>query len=237
MSEKPETYQVEDLAALPEALLPLTKELRWIVWKWKEGKTKWTKPPYQARNPKVNAKKNDPSTWASHAEAVEALERDSSIDGIGFNLLDSDYGAIDLDDCRDAETGSVAPWATEILNRADGTYAEVTVSGTGLRVIGKSSSGEYLQRKINGMPGGGSFEIYRCTEKGRYITISGRALNANGLANIDELLDELNEEHSKEKRSPTKKPERDSGKKLPRYLANMLYVEGAGVACTRFRRH
>jgi putative DNA primase/helicase len=52
---KPKTYQ-GDLEHLPAALLPLTRDERWLIWNWelritKAGKQKWTKPPRQARDP------------------------------------------------------------------------------------------------------------------------------------------------------------------------------------------
>jgi hypothetical protein len=55
MMNKPQTFN-GDLANLPPALLPLTEQKRWLVWRWelrktKNGKQKWTKPPFQALDP------------------------------------------------------------------------------------------------------------------------------------------------------------------------------------------
>ena len=77
MTTKPRTYNA-DLAHLPSALVPLTEEQRWVVWPWelrttKSGKEKWTKPPRQARNPRRNARSNDPATWGSYMDAVAAV--------------------------------------------------------------------------------------------------------------------------------------------------------------------
>ena len=41
---------------------------------------------------------------------------------------------VDLDTCRDAETGDIAPWAQEIIDRFM-TYTEVSPSGTGAKLF------------------------------------------------------------------------------------------------------
>src|SRR5262245_57778756 len=102
---KPPTY-MGDLANLPHALEPLTEQQRWVLWRWelrkdKDGKPKWTKPPIQPNG--AYAKNNDPSTWATYTEVLDAMERVEA-DGIGYELLDDQLTAIDLDDCRDEST-------------------------------------------------------------------------------------------------------------------------------------
>ena len=100
MSTKPITHN-GDLANLPPALQPLTRQDRWVVWPWeqrtkKSGEIEWTKPPRQVRNPNHNAKSNDPTTWGHLSAAVQRVA-DGEADGIGFMLLNSDIGAGDLD--------------------------------------------------------------------------------------------------------------------------------------------
>ena len=104
MMEKPRTFN-GDLAHLSTALQPLTGEPRWMVWSWEwrttnSGKGKWTKPPRQARDPKYNARSNDPSTWGTYDDALAAVQRGNA-DGIGYALLGSGIGAIDLDHVLD----------------------------------------------------------------------------------------------------------------------------------------
>jgi primase-polymerase (primpol)-like protein len=110
-------------------------------------------------------------------------------DGIGYCLHSgANVGAVDLDKCYDAATGKIAPWAQALIDRAPkGTYLEVTVSGTGLRLIG-TAVGKYLNRKYPAADKG-SFELYRNSP--RYITVSGLAIRgADGpMTNIDDLLD------------------------------------------------
>jgi hypothetical protein len=233
-NSKPKTFCIPDLANLPAALKPLTKLPRWVVWKWvwkdakDKDKGKWTKPPYQPRDPGRNAENNNPKTWATFEEAV-AVVKDRHADGIGFNLLDCDYGAIDLDKCRDPETGALHDWAKKIVNDAPAdAYVEVTVSGAGLRIIG-TTQGEKLQKKP------GSFELYRSCE--RYITVSGLALDGRGdrpLPNIDALLDGLLAPQSGETSKTKRGPGRPSGsknksKELPANLTAVLLLPDNGA--------
>ena len=116
-SDQPRTFN-GDLAALPAALRPLTKQKRWIVWRWVQKKpgAKWTKPPYRADGPSAHALSNEPSTWSNYAAAVAAVQAGKA-DGIGYVLTDSDTGAIDLDKCRNLDTGKITPWAQEAYRR------------------------------------------------------------------------------------------------------------------------
>ena len=171
-----------DLAHLPAALLPLTKQKRWAIWRWEERTTKtgvkWTKPPYQPQHPKRAAKSNDPATWGSYEDAVLAFTTGKCA-GIGFMLKDSDLGAIDLDHIRDFATGQVLCWAEELFIEAAnaGCYLEWTVSGTGARIIGIVRGSE-LHRKINlNRKTGCAVEFYQhCA---RYITISGLQISGD----------------------------------------------------------
>src|SRR5262249_2773055 len=174
MTTKPRTYNA-DLAHLPSALVPLTEEQRWVVWPWelrttKSGKEKWTKPPRQARNPRRNARSNDPSTWGSYADAVAAVAAGNA-DGIGYMLKDSNIGAIDLDHCVDKASTKVEPCAEQLTNEANGAYQEITGPGGGLRIIGTVTGPETHRRFNFDRTTGAGIELYRNTA--RYITISG----------------------------------------------------------------
>jgi primase-polymerase (primpol)-like protein len=148
MTEKPQTF-CGDLAHLPAALAPLADQKRWVVWPWelrksKDGKEKWTKPPKQPRDPAHNARSNDPSTWGTYDDAVAAVHRGNA-DGIGYMLLGSGIGAIDLDHVL--EDAKLVPWAEQLCAEATGSYQETTVSGAGLRIIG-TASGPEIHRKF-----------------------------------------------------------------------------------------
>ena len=83
----------------------------------------------------VHAANNDPGTWGTRSAAVAAVLAGKA-NGVGFALTGTEIGAVDLDHCRDPETGAVDAWAQEILDAAPTAYHEVTVSGAGLRIIG-----------------------------------------------------------------------------------------------------
>jgi hypothetical protein len=145
-----------------------------------------TKVPYRADRPDLPAASNRPDTWSNHAEAVAAVEAGRA-DGIGFMLQDSDIAAFDLDDCRDPETGEIAPWAWELVNTAQ-SYTEVTVSGTGLRIIGHGTGTPvHCNRPVPHTDG--KAEIYRRAT--RFIVVTGLQLpdTCDTLANIDSVID------------------------------------------------
>ena len=104
-------------------------------------------------------------------------------DGIGFALQGSGIAAFDVDDCRNAASGELHPWASGLIARC-GTYAEITPSGTGVRIIG-TAAGPKVHRKL-AVPGadGVSVELYRNAE--RYICVTGVQIgDAAQLSNID----------------------------------------------------
>jgi|GEM_PF-1823714 len=176
---------------LPLALAPMLALDHWVCWRWElDSRGKWTKPPYQARNPLWNASSNDPSTWADHDSACKAVEAGSA-HGVGFVLTDTPFAAFDLDDCiiegaADSDW-EISPWALQLIKEA-GSYVEVTPSVTGLRIIG-TAVGNPIHRKFP-MPDGGSLEIYR--KATRYITVTGVVFDdrLDKLINIDEAVDE-----------------------------------------------
>ena len=196
--ERPRTHN-GNLGQLPAALLPLTRQERWVVWPWelrptKNGKTKWTKPPRQVRDPRRNARSNDPTTWGSYTDAVAAV-LGGNADGIGYMLQGSDIGAIDLDHCVDNDNGKLLPWAERLQNEAFGAYQEITVSGGGLRIIGKVNGPETQRKFTFDRKTGAGIELYRNTA--RYITISGIEMGGPcaELPPLDELIDRLLQRH------------------------------------------
>jgi len=77
-----------------------------------------------------------PRTWRSHDAATTDV-RAKRADGIGYVFAaDDPYFGIDLDGCRDPETGALDPWAQAIVNRFN-TYVEPSPSGTGVHLIGR----------------------------------------------------------------------------------------------------
>ena len=149
--------------AIPAELRQL---LQWVTWRY-EQRDPARKPTKIPKNPRTgaNASTTDPATWSTCAEAVTACSRFGH-DGVGFVFAAGDpYFGVDLDRCRDAETGHIAPWAQTIVRRLD-TYTEVTPSGTGLHIIGKGTLPPGQRRT-------GSIEMY---DQKRFFTVTGQAL-------------------------------------------------------------
>lgn len=109
---------------------------QWCIYKLvkKEGKEKPDKVPFNANKPNKHASSTDPSTWADMITALDVYSRGES-DGISFMLKD-DNGLvfIDLDGCREKETGFVDDWALYWVKRFN-SYTEISQSGTGLHIF------------------------------------------------------------------------------------------------------
>lgn len=179
----------ERLHDLPVSLAPLVAETRWVVWRWElTEKGKRTKVPYQAARPDRKARTNGADTWGTYLEALATIEAGRA-DGIGFMLHDSEIAAFDIDDCRDAATGQIAPWAWTLIHQC-ASYSEATISGTGARVIGRAR-GPDVHRKQNWPDTTGSVETYRRAT--RYIVITGQEIagGSGELVGIDAAIDDV----------------------------------------------
>jgi hypothetical protein len=177
---------------LPDALKPYAAKPIWMLWKreLKPGKNKWTKVPYQARKPKYKARCNDPNTWASFTDALNAFNAGQG-DGIGFAVLGADdLGAFDLDDCRNVQSGALEPAAQRLVGQAN-SYTEITPSDTGLRIILRAKGPKLHRRQDVPNANGMVVETYRRCE--RFITVTGNALpgTPDQLADGDTLLDDI----------------------------------------------
>jgi hypothetical protein len=182
-----------DLRNLPDGLAPLKAFPNWVCWRWewkinKKGVGKWDKPPINPRDRNSYARNNDPKTWGTYEDALAAFDA-GSCDGIGFNLQNTRIAAFDIDKCRDRETGSIAPEALELVNRAT-SYTECTVSGTGLRVIGYGGDKKiHRKQKLPNSP----VEVESYSSAERYIVITGKPLNGSWphIAGIGPVMDDV----------------------------------------------
>ena len=92
------------------------------------GATKPTKPPVNPHNG-LGASHSDPKTWGTFEQA-EACAKRRNLAGVGFVLSETDdFTGIDLDKCRDPETGKLDRRAEDIVALGE-TYWEVSPSGT-----------------------------------------------------------------------------------------------------------
>jgi hypothetical protein len=145
------------------AIARLKSRAQWVAWKYVDrGGPKPTKPPFQAETG-MPASVNEPRHWANYHQAVMRAKR-SRMEGVGY-VLSADDGltGIDLDNCRDPDTGELAAWAQEIVDLAE-TYCEVSPSETGLRLIVEGKISAAMKLDAAGV------ELYAT---GRYLTITG----------------------------------------------------------------
>jgi hypothetical protein len=153
--------------ALPTALDLLRARRQWVTWRylWDERKAKWQKPPCDVRTGIISGA-TDPAHWGTFDEAL-ATARRLGMAGIGFALsADDDLTGIDLDDCIEPVTGKLSPLAAEVVGFCE-TYAEISPSGTGIRIFARGKIAKALKADDVGV------EMYGT---GRYLTGTGNQL-------------------------------------------------------------
>lgn len=169
MTATREFAAVFDLDLVPSEV---TNSSRAVVWNLEERDGKLTKVPYVARRPNERASVNDSTTWGTFAEARAAVE-DGKADGVGIVLGDGLIG-IDIDDCRDPETGALTPAARAIV-AVVGSYAEITPSDCGIHILVRGVLPPNGRRK-------GNIEIY---DAGRYFSSNNCARRDANWNNVD----------------------------------------------------
>lgn len=160
MIPKAEQRHTEELLEnIPEEL---RQRPQWVVWKLEQRDGKDTKVPYIPGGV-GKASTTDLTTWRTFEDALQSL-RTGRYDGVGFVFCSGDpFAGVDLDNCRDPETGELEEWAEKIV-KAFGGYAEASPSGTGVHIIVR---GKAPNKKR------GDVEAYSSE---RYFTMTGRAL-------------------------------------------------------------
>src|SRR6266581_4526711 len=140
---------------------------QWICWQLKDvtdgkGGKKQTKVPF--RTDGKPASTTNPKDWATFDAAVRALGMSDKFSGIGFVFTrDSGLVGIDLDKCRDPETGETEAWAKAILLELN-SYTELSQSGRGWHAIVKGALPDAGNRK-------GRVEMY---DQERYFVMTGK---------------------------------------------------------------
>jgi putative DNA primase/helicase len=141
---------------------------QWLCWETAMRDGKETKLP---KDPKTGefAQTDDPSTWGSFLNANGKVKA-GQMDGVGFVFTEDDnYVGIDLDNCRDPETGEWEDWALDVMEDIGG-WIEISPSGTGAHIILKGGIPGDRNRK-------GDIEMY---EDGRFFTVTGQLVDENG---------------------------------------------------------
>lgn len=159
-------YEAEEIfAAVPQQLKDVPT---WVCFDLEHRDAAVSKVP---KNPETgfNAKSNDPSTWSNFETCVAAV-LEKRHDGINFALVRGNgIVGLDFDHCVDPETGEVHPEVKAILGQV-GSYAERSVSGSGIHVFVKATLPEDVTWRKASLPGGGVIEI-GCDR--HFLTVTG----------------------------------------------------------------
>lgn len=144
----------DELSALPQ----------WINWRY-IGEDR-RKVPFNPRNGDY-AKTNDPSTWSTLEQAQVTGE---SL-GFVFSPDDGLFG-IDLDGCI-ASDGVVQEWAIKIVDQL-ATYAEISPSGSGIKLWGRGYVGAGRKRPVDAIAVAGKPPQIEVYDRGRYFAFTGQ---------------------------------------------------------------
>ena len=172
---------------------------QWVCWRWEKrrnkrtGENKWTKPPIDPETGKhADVASGKRTVWHPFAVALAYYQANRDrVDGIGF-VLAPDLGrcVIDLDDCRDPDTGAIDPQAQATVSRLN-SYAEVSPSLTGLKIM------------VEGFlpPGGKRKGLVEMYDRARYLTLTGHRLDGTP-ATVEARQEELLQLHAETFRRP-----------------------------------
>ena len=173
-------------------LTPLTipAELRqrsqWVAWRYNQGGSK-KRPIDPTTGREIPWTK--PDSWLSYEEA-DALASEHGWDGVGFVFTARDpLCGVDLDDCINPKTGEVHPAAEEIIAKLR-SYAEISPSGTGIKVFARAVKSRG-RCSTTDTPWGGKFEMY---DRGRFFAVTGRAYGQAPIRDAQDALGGLSEQ-------------------------------------------
>lgn len=158
-------------AKIPQAL---KNRRQWVLWKIVgRGNDKPTKVPLTVSGSPASS--TDPNTWTDFETAAAAAPVN-----IGFVFSAEDpFCGIDLDGCRNSETGEIASWAKSWIVKFN-SYSEVSPSRTGVKiwVVGKwpleSGKKRELQEPIIVSDKKPAVEAY---DHARYFAVTGMRLS------------------------------------------------------------
>jgi hypothetical protein len=157
---------------IPECLAAYADDRRWVGWREERRDGKATKMPFSSVTGRA-ASSIDPSTWATLDEALSYAER-AGMTGVGI-MLGGGLGGVDLDACRDPDTGAIKAWAQKVVD-AFSSYTEISPSGTGLKVFALGAPAELPASTIpiDAPSTNGKRPAIEAYVSGRYFTITGR---------------------------------------------------------------
>ncbi|WP_396613995.1 hypothetical protein ACH9L7_19550 (plasmid) [Haloferax sp. S1W] len=176
----------------------LVERDQWVCWRSEKRDGKQTKIPVIPGEGSF-ASSTDSDTWSDFKTSLDFVTNGRA-DGIGFVFTAEDpIVGVDLDDCRDPETGDVDDDAQDIIDRLD-SYTEISPSGIGYHVLINGDLPEGRNRR-------GHIELY---DTARFFTVTGdRVDNTPGqVKRRQDALEAIHREYV-QLHSEEEKPERD----------------------------
>lgn len=125
------------------------------------------------------ASHKDSTTWTSFDKAL-AYARANNGAGLSFAIKGSGFNAFDLDHCYDKETKTYNQTAKKLLESLPNSYAESSVSGTGLHIFTKGSVCE--NGKYNEARGGAAVEVF---ETWGFVSMTGNLVDEQHKSLVD----------------------------------------------------
>jgi putative DNA primase/helicase len=160
-------------------------ETRWVAWRYetRDGNPKPTKVPVDPHTGE-RASTTDPKTWGTYAKATMRAAK-GNLAGVGFVLGDGWLG-IDFDNYREKSSGYLMAPVPSVVE-SFGTYAEVSPSKTGVKIIGRGRMPEGVRNRTGKNEMGQEIEVY---EDARFFTVTGFKLDA-APATVGEMPEEF----------------------------------------------
>lgn len=132
----------------------------WVCWRFEEVNGKQTKVPLIPGSHARRASTTNPDTWSTFDSAHLQM---NGHNGLGFVFTNAaGFVGVDLDHCRNPETGQIEAWAQGIVSRLN-SYAELSPSGTGVHAIARGILAAGANKR-------GSVELY---DHARYFVMTG----------------------------------------------------------------
>jgi len=161
---------------------------QWVCWTTETRDGKPTKIPVDPHTGEF-ASSTDADTWGTLEEAQAHHSDSQQTDGVGFVFSPKGLVAgVDLDDCRNPDTGEIDEWARKVVSRLE-SFTEVSPSGTGLHVYVLGFLPDGGNRSD---VGDGEIEMY---DDGRFFTVTGEHLDVTP-ATVEQRNDALSAIHS-----------------------------------------
>lgn len=152
----------------------LQNQVCWVLWREILRDGKLSKVPWSVYDKPASS--TNPETWAAFDTVVMRFNPGYHA-GIGFVFAkDSPFCGVDLDGCRNPQTGEIDSWAKPWIQGLD-SYAEISPSQTGVKIFCRSSlSLKGVNRKIDQPNLHGKEPGIEVYTGGRYFTVTGQVV-------------------------------------------------------------